>query len=240
MSPSAQVNHSPDFDYRLLRLLIGLVAFFLPILVEVRSPTFLESISSSYWTDARDIFVGMLFMITALMLGYNGTRNDLRSGDEPSKSEKNGIKAILKTTFSEKWMSKIAAIGAVGVALFPTDEYACTTSVTSSIHYASAALVFGVIAYFCLFPFRSNAVRKDTPKARRRAIIYVICGAVILLSMIGAFAAPRVLGCLPSAAWGTTFLFEWIALWSFGIAWVVAGKVLPGLADVEERPTLFN
>ncbi len=45
------------FDYRALRLIMGLIAFSLPFVVTLISATSLSSISASYHTDGRDIFV---------------------------------------------------------------------------------------------------------------------------------------------------------------------------------------
>lgn len=50
------------FDYRALRLVMGLIAFALPIVASAVSSTQLTSISASYYTEARDVFVGLLFL----------------------------------------------------------------------------------------------------------------------------------------------------------------------------------
>lgn len=60
------------FDYRALRLFVGLVALGLPEVVAFISSTPLSSISASYYTEARDIFIGSLFVIGALLWAYNG------------------------------------------------------------------------------------------------------------------------------------------------------------------------
>ena len=60
------------FDYRALRLLMGLIALALPFIVTLVSSTQLSSISASYFTEARDAFVGMLFIVGAFLWAYNG------------------------------------------------------------------------------------------------------------------------------------------------------------------------
>jgi len=60
------------FDYRTLRLLIGLIAFSLPLVVELLATATIPSISASYYTEARDAFVGMLFIVGAFLWAYNG------------------------------------------------------------------------------------------------------------------------------------------------------------------------
>ena len=61
------------FDYRALRLTVGLVAFGLPIVTWLISSASISSISASYHTGARDIFVGSIFVIGALFLHTTGT-----------------------------------------------------------------------------------------------------------------------------------------------------------------------
>ena len=68
------MNHNPVFDYRALRLFVGIIAFALPFVVIVLSPVPLSSISASYFTEARDAFVGMLFFVWAFLCAYNGHR----------------------------------------------------------------------------------------------------------------------------------------------------------------------
>jgi len=36
-----------------------------------------------------------------------------------------------------------------------------------------------------------------------------------------------------------TFIAEFIALWAFGAAWIVAGKVIPQLVDRDDQLILF-
>jgi hypothetical protein len=60
-------NRNPVFDYRALRLLVGIIAFALPIAVPLIASTNLTSISASYYTNSRDIFVGMLFIVGSFL-----------------------------------------------------------------------------------------------------------------------------------------------------------------------------
>lgn len=60
------------FDYRALRLLMGLVALSLPFLVRFIATNPLTSISASYHSEARDVFVGMLCIVAAFLWAYNG------------------------------------------------------------------------------------------------------------------------------------------------------------------------
>jgi len=202
------------FDYRALRLMVGLVAFALPVVARLLSSRPISSISASYYTEARDAFVGELFVIGALMWAYNGH------------------------TDMEKWVSKIASIAAIIVAIFPTTCDLCESDLKSTIHYGAAIVLFSTIAYFCLGPFRKNTKGRKGKKGRR-ATIYLVCGWIILGCMLGAGSAKLILPVELQKSWAVTFVAEFAALWAFGVAWIVAGKVIPPLVDDDDRFVLF-
>jgi hypothetical protein len=197
------------FDYRALRLTVGLVAFGLPVVAWLISSTSISSISASYHTEARDVFVGSLFVIGALLLAYNGH------------------------TLQEKWVGKGASLAAIIAAIFPTTCNTCEPDIKSVIHYGAAIVLFSTIAYFCLGPFRKNT-KGQKGKKGRRAIIYLVCGLIILGCMLGIGAAQFILSDATRKALAITFVGEFVALWAFGVAWIVAGKVIPPLVDKED------
>lgn len=199
------------FDYRTLRLVIGLIACLLPIVVSFFSSQTLTSISASYYTEGRDWFVGLLFIVGSFLLAYNGhTRKQLVA-------------------------SKIAAFAAVGIAIFPTACEKCEAGFISTLHYISAAILFSILAYFCLVPFRKKVKAKNSSKQSRRNTIYLLCGIVMIICMLGMaianFALPaEFVARLRLIYWG-----EAIGLGAFGVAWFVSGKALPFFADPNER-----
>ena len=234
------------FDYRTLRLTVGIVAMGLPLAVYLVTFTITSSISASYHTDARDVFVGLLFVIGALFLAYHGHKENKL----------------------EKWISKIGAIAAFCAALFPTSCDLCAPDVKSKIHYFAAFALFSTVVYFCLFAFTSRAKAKimdeekekdkyqnvagkdaqdkiDTLEAkqikqRRRILFYTICGLVIAAIMLGSVVASFVLSTAIKKALPITFIAETAALELFGIAWLTASKAVPFLAHEEERLYLFK
>jgi hypothetical protein len=213
-------TESPVFDYRLLRLVIGVIAFALPIIVLIAAGDVrLTSISASYYTDARNYFVGLLFVVAAFLLAYNGH------------------------LFSEALASKFASAAAVGVALFPTlcgneaslNKYIeCATQNTATMHYVSAATMFGVLAYFCLGPFRDKTKTHGPMFARRRKI-YWLCGWSIILSFVIGIVASWLFKDNLSEENAILLYAETAALWAFGIAWIVSGKTFAFIADEDER-----
>jgi len=203
------------FDYRALRLIMGLIAFSLPIVVTVLAADPLSSISASYYTDGRDAFVGMLFIVGALLWAYNGH------------------------TSREEWASKVAAVAAIFVAVFPTTCATCSSETTSIIHYAAASTLFSLLAYFCLGPFRKNT-KDHSGKKGRRGRIYLICGLVIIGAMLGLLASSLPLFDAVRDAWRVTYYAEAVALWAFGVAWMVAGKYFGVVVDEDEALQLFD
>lgn len=206
----SKAPNSEVFDYRALRLMIGIIALVLPVLVCLRSSTPLSSISASYYTESRDTFVGLLFFVAAFLFAYNGH------------------------TATEMWVSSVACLAAIVVATFPTACDNCASNTIGTIHYVGAATLFSILAYFCLFAFRVNT--KGQPgKKKRRDVVYRICGwlivACLLVALVSKFTVPE----QTLVNLRVTLIIEWVALWAFGFAWLVAGKTFSWFADENER-----
>lgn len=203
------------FDYRALRLLVGLIAFSLPIVVSILSSDPLSSISASYYTEARDAFVGMLFIVSAFLWAYNGH------------------------SAREARTSKFAAIAAILVALFPTARNFEPTTLESTIHYGAAIVLFSILAYFCFVYFRKDI--KGLPgKKGKRSKIYFFCGSVMVLCMLIIVTANFFLKEEEMVDFRVTYWAEGIALFAFGIAWIIAGKFFSVFVDDEEELRLFS
>ena len=203
------------FDYKRTRLLIGIIAFTLPFAVSFISSTHLSSISASYYTEARDVLVGMLFIVGAFLFAYNGY------------------------TIWQSRASKIGSLAAVLIALFPTNCDTCPLTFISIVHYCSATTLFSILTYFCFGPFRKKAKAKNTTKAGRRIKIYLFCGTIMIVCMLTMFIS----NFLPKIEVETLRIFYWaeaVALVAFGTAWMTASKVIPVLADKDERLMLFK
>ena len=197
------------FDYRLLRLVMGLIAFLLPLIVDLASSEALSSISASYHTEARDLFVGLLFVVGALLMAYRG-----------------------HTARENRW-ANLAAIAAVLVALFPVPDVGEAVSWATWIHYAAASGLFGILAWFCYGPFQERTRGRGGLKGRR-ARIYRASGWTIVGSMAGLGVSGLLLDPDTSASYGVIYWAEFIALWAFGMAWITAGKVIPLLTGPED------
>jgi hypothetical protein len=93
------------------------------------------------------------------------------------------------------------------------------------VHYVFAALLFSILAYFCLALFRMTAQGKRvTERKRQRNRVYTVCGYVIIGSILAiivskAFNISHLVGAI-----GPVFFFETTALIAFGIAWLIKGE----------------
>lgn len=204
-----ETNDEVVFNYKGHRTILGVIAISLGIIVWYMVGGDLPSISDSYYDDkARNIFVGFLFIVGAFLFSYKGYNS---------------------------WdfaFSKIAAISAVLIAIFPTDQtvlcssplYTEEISDTSKVHFISAALMFIILAYFCFFSFARRVYNKGLGEYKTtRFIIYLSCGTAIVGSIAGYFVLKEIYG--KCVAIENEFLFyaELISLIAFGLAWFVAG-----------------
>ena len=205
-----------EIDYRTLRLLVGLIALFLASVAStLAGAPPITSISASYHAGgpARDVFVGSLFAISAFLLAYNG------------RSKK------------EMVLSKVAAVASLVVAVFPCG---CGShpEMIRYLHGVSAAVMFFVLAFFCL-SFRRRAASKGHTQARARSVIYGLCGAAMLLA-IGVMAVDTLLsGAISDRVPRLTFYGESAALFAFGVAWLTASHILPVISSKGERFSPF-
>jgi len=206
----------PEIDHRTIKLIIGLIALTLANVTSFFSSAPLTSISASYYQDgwARNFFVGFLFAIAAFMLAYNGLSR------------------------KEMLLSKGAAAAAFAVAMFPCGCDAHIPPIPY-VHYIAAAVMFAILAYFCWL-FRERALAKGYPEALRRSKIYVTCGLIIVAVMailaLDHFTHASFTAHLPSL----TFYCEWAGLAAFGVSWLTASKVLPGISSQSERFSPFG
>ena len=114
-------------------------------------------------------------------------------------------------------------------------------SISASYHAGgpARAVMFVILAVFCLI-FRSRALAKGYRQAKLRAATYAVCAGAIVLS-IGVIALDHLLdGSITASLPRLTFLGENLALVAFGVAWLVASRVLPFISSSEERFSPFT
>jgi len=200
-----------EINHHTIKLIIGVMALSLALLTNLFASQPLESISASYYEGdwSRNIFVGFLFAISAFLLAYNG------------RSEKEMI------------ISKIAAFAAMGVAMFPC-SCGGHPEIVPYVHNISAATMFIILSIFCYF-FYKRAKEKRYVQSKIRSYIYKACGLIIVASISILVMDFFLKGAISSKVIRLTFYCEAAGLIAFGVAWLVASRMLPFITNKEER-----
>ena len=241
------------FDYRAIRLMIGLIAIFFPLVVRIFASKITDSISWAYHTNARDFYVGFLFVIGAFLMSYKGHKHTLhinnvgRFWNWLSSFWKGATNfRIYERKYEEDLVGWIGGIAAWITAIFPIARSLKENSsydTISYIHYIAAIILFSTTVYFCLIAFSTQAkdkIKNEDKLSRRakfgprqlRLKIYSFCGwgiAVIIVSLI--IVTSTELHTIKNI----TFWMETSALELFGFAWLVASQYLPVFTDKMER-----
>ena len=206
-----------------LRLWVGLIGGLLAIALIIWNavagdPTIVPaSMSGTYWTSSRDLFVGSLCALGVFMFGYRETERTNR-------------------------VTWLAGICAVVVAFFPTDPVRPATEPQwiSIVHHVAAAGLILTLGLFCWLVFAEVAAPAipdhASVAARLRAwwtaiwqtfrgavanALYLIAGFVVFacagLALYTGLGSPGW-----SRGWPSLYLFEALAVFAFGVAWFTA------------------
>ncbi len=212
-------GHSALADaYAYLQKAVGLIAVTLPFVVAIGHELsgghgLRGSISSYYYTHMGNYFVGSLFALGVFFLSYN-------------------YRPLPKYQL-DNYLSNVAGVMAVGVALFPTASDAARASggaqVVAVLHLVFACTLFVLLAVFSLFLFTKTDDRQNmTPEKRRRNLLYRICGVTIAIALVLVVVTE---GFKPPNSWHALFWLESVAVIAFGVSWLVKGEFLGVLAD---------
>jgi hypothetical protein len=179
-----------------------------------------DSNSHYYYTITGDLFVGILCAVGLFLFTYKGYDR------------------------IDNIASSLAGFFAICIAMFPTNDNSANrcsdimqlppNEIRNTIHFASAALFFVILAGMSLFLFTKSKGGKTRRKEIRNSI-YRTCGILILVSiaMIGAYALfEEQLSGL--GKYHPVFWLEWVALLAFGVSWLVKGEIV--LKDKKKIP----
>jgi hypothetical protein len=227
------------YSYNALRTAIGLLGLLLPLLLAIGTGfQSMTSVSDYYYTNMRDLFVGVIFFLTLFLAFY-------RPYNKPDKNE-GRIDTII---------SIISAVAAGLLALFPTynatlhhtsDDIVprglvlnfVSAPVSGQLHNIGSGVLFTAFAIMSIFVFTQTGFDaagkriKATGKKLIRNVLFVIFG-------VGILACIGFIGWNVIAAHGdqhtidTMVIFapEATALVLFGLSWLVKGKAFPFLND---------
>src|SRR5215471_19144058 len=232
-------------SYMFLRKAVGWIGTLLPVTLITGNVIFFTtslpgSMSGYYYTHMRDIFVGALCALGVFLVAYDGY-------DEV-----------------DRWITTIAGLGMVGVALCPTRPSAAHLSAArqavAGFHVFFAAVAFIALGLMALrfaksqpTPAGQDAMgrlrhglgfaQRDgglAPRKQRRNALYRACGITILACVLLA-ALSNVLPSPVRAHWPALFVFEALAVFAFGTSWFVKGQtLLPALRDEPAQPAAIT
>ncbi|MFE7528819.1 hypothetical protein ACFU7Y_24325 [Kitasatospora sp. NPDC057542] len=205
----------------ILRLGVGLIGILLPpalpfgnwLSAEVMGRStdgfWPGSMSASYYTGSRNLFVGGLCALGVFLICYRFDRRD------------------------DRW-STAAGFFALGVALCPTSPVGGSgvQRTVGAFHLAFAGLLFVMLALFCLYSFRNS--RSTQPARVGKA--YLVAGVLILVALaLSVLAGVTGVG----SGWSVRplYLCEWLATWAFGTAWIGAALELAAHGRAESDTT---
>ena len=210
----AEPRRAPGMElavsYLFLRRAIGLIGTLLPIVVPLGYSIttghwlLLSSISSYYYTDVRNIFVGTLCAVGVFLICYRYRRWD----------------DIFAT---------LAGVFAIGVAFCPpvAPNPSGLARVMGVLHVVFAASFLITMGLMCLFLFtRSYAPKGERSSGKNtRNLVYRICGVLVLvftaLAGLSSFAPQSFIDDVHPLFW-----CEAVATFAYGFAWWVKGQTL--------------
>jgi heme A synthase len=180
--------------------------------------SFKPSISHYYYTTVGELFTGTLWAVALFMFSYRGY---------PQRDEE-----IIP---SDSFMTNLAGICALGVAIFPTSSDYCLTDnvrnyisseTIGSVHYIFAGFFFITLALISIFNFRRTAKVADFGKMPSHNF-YKYCGMIILacIALIVIYSVWIEESYPAWKAYNITFVLEAIALVAFGLSWLKKGRV---------------
>lgn len=218
-----QAENDLVLSFLAVRRAIGLLGLFLPLALIAYGLASTEgirgSLSAYYYSPMREIFVGTLCAQAVFLWSYEGYR------------------PVGGGWLTDRNLSRAAALGAAGIALWPTspesgaEVASCTLTQclmglqgARLVHYAAAALFFGAMALTFIALFTRGDASEPMKQGANR--IYRVCGFTII-------AALALIGLLQFTAlgarfepWSPVFWLETLASFAIATSWTVKGKSL--------------
>jgi hypothetical protein len=227
---------------RTLRKAIGFIAVGLPFALAIgenvrdwllphaaqADRAFIEgSISAYFHTGMREVFVGSLCAIAVFLVCYKGyQRRDNFAANLA------GFCALLVALFPTREQSREAVdtgVPAIDSATLFSSANAPDPAFVSWVHFTSAVIFFATLAYMSLFLFTISTKPTRTPQKIQRNKVYVFCGYTILVCIAVIAIGKFFLNDAVNQRTSYIFVFESIAVITFGFSWLTKAEVL--LAD---------
>ena len=209
-----------ELSYLTMRRTIGILGLTLPFVLMLggvigQHESLPRAISDYYHTNMRDVFVGIMFGVGVFLVCYRGHDDD------------------------DQWLTNVAGLLAFGVALFPANEDIASGCWVGKAHFVIAGAFLLTLSVMSMVLFTRTdphtALRKRLwghPKAlkerpkRNRNRVYTVCGLTMLACLATILVYCNVLPAKDRAHSIWVLVLESVALFAFGISWLVKGETL--------------
>ena len=201
-------------DTKRMRIMIGVLGMALPWLVALITLSWPESISITYYSlFAVGTFMVVLGSAGILLINYKGY------------------------SLIDDITSTIAGVFGLFICLFPCSNIVegkdinvgilhLPSSASNIIHTISAVIFFSTLAFMSFFLFTKSS-GELTKQKKIKNIIYRVCG----VGMLASFSL-FLLNLIPSFnCYNLIWIVEAIALFFFGVSWIVKADAFPLLKD---------
>ena len=202
--------------FLLLRTAIGWIGTLLPIVVIAGDAAFSSgplpnSLSDYYYTPMRNLLVGALCVLGVFLLLYD------------------------VSVRVDRWITNAAGIGVLGVAFLPgsppVPHLTTSQEVIGNLHVFFASIAFlGLAATMWRFAYAVSDGPQAPPPSARGSVFYRVSACV----MLGFVLLSGVAILLPLSIQNSTLAIydtEALAIFTFGISWLVKGRALQPLAS---------
>ncbi len=217
-TPGRSTNEQLIISFLSIRKAIGILGLVLPFALLFGTLLLKDcdeiqgSISAYYYTDMRNVFVGILSVVAFYLFSYNGYDR------------------------KDRILSAFCGLASLGVAFLPTSVVppltACVNeevpdSIISTFHFISAAGFFLISAYVSIVQFTKGSPSPTSQKLKRN-MAYRSAGVVMIfcIVLIGIYIALLEHKYPNLATFKPIFWLETFALWAFGISWLIKGEFL--------------
>ena len=217
VSATKKERASLIISYLAMRRLIGILGAALPILVIVgdlvQTGRILQgSISGYYYSNMRDVFVGILSGVGLFLISYKGYET---------------IDSVV---------CKVSGVCAFGIIVFPTAMgagrimrvglFLVNDNISEYLHLGFSAVFFLALAFNSMFLFTRRNVGGDVGQKARRNLIYQICGSGMVFTISFLTCYTIFLRHTFFAKSNPVLFLETMASMAFGVSWLVKGNTL--------------
>jgi hypothetical protein len=204
-------------SYLAMRRLIGGLGVLLPLIVVIGGTALGDArlqvtISAYYYTNMRDCYVGILSGVALFLLSYRGYER---------------IDGIVST---------LGGISALGLIVFPTvmgtgqsgrvGVFLLTDDISHTLHAMCGGLFFLSLSFMSIFLFTRRHPGVMGREKRRRNVIYRTCGVIMILAVVCIALYALFWSETSVAGVNPMLILESVALFAFGVSWIVKGNTL--------------